>query len=91
MVFGILDFVRTQYAHRFQKMKPKIQSRPWRTAPISRTCEFHGSGTPCGKLSLWAYRAMGGGWMSMCPEHGEKHRSISHTLRHLVMEGEILL
>lgn len=57
----------------------------WTWRKPSETCEHAtridlGSVTLCGKPSTVAYPAMGGGWCSLCPEHGAKHASFTVPL-----------
>lgn len=66
----------------------------WKTAPISSTCEVMTSPDylrePCGKPTACAYPAMGGGWMALCAQHGEKHSDISTPIGELLSNGETL-
>lgn len=55
-------------------------SKPWTTEPISPTCQvwMHGR-TECGRATVYAYPAHGGGWMALCGSHGHKHRNSKGT------------
>lgn len=47
-------------------------------AKVSPTCEVitnFATDERCGVTSVMAYPAMGGGYMSLCAEHGEKHKA----------------
>lgn len=52
-----------------------IKSPDWKTSPISPTCEvLVGKGNQfCGKPTVAAYPASGGGWMPLCVLHARKH------------------
>lgn len=47
----------------------QLEKADWKTAPINSCCDHIGCDAPTVK----AYPAMGGGWCSLCAEHGEKH------------------
>ena len=64
-------------------------NKKWTTAPISPTCDVR-LGERCGKPTCYAYPAMGGGWMPLCHEHGQKHLPYATDLPTLILRGETL-
>jgi hypothetical protein len=64
----------------------------WETAPISATCELmeDGSEHRCGKPTCYCYPASGGGWMSLCHDHGQKHLPNIRHITDLILAGEKL-
>ncbi len=70
----------------------EMKAPPWETRPISRRCEKRDKyDRPCGKLSSHAYKAMGAGWMSLCPEHAEKHLTYCEHINALISQGETVI
>lgn len=73
-------------------MKASV-SWPWRTKPISATCEVllgkdaKGQRMFCDLPTESAYPAMGGGWMALCLRHSVKHIAAPH-IEDLIGSGE---
>lgn len=58
-----------------------MKNGKWRPAQPSKTCETWVNGRQeCGRPAVMAYPAMGGGYMALCAEHGEKHASYCVTI-----------
>lgn len=74
-------------------MRPtRCLSSAWRTRPIRRICEVVVRDEPlryCGKESVAAYPALGGGWMSLCGFHSRSHPEATPILT-LLRKGEQL-
>lgn len=66
---------------------------PWKTKPISRTCEVlaRTAKVHCGKPTARAYQASGGGWMALCEEHGEKHSAYADPIEVLLANFQTML
>lgn len=60
-----------------QPTETSMKTEKWTTRPISPTCEVlrgkSGLSGVCGDPTSYAYPAHGGGWMSLCDRHGQKH------------------
>lgn len=72
--------------------KAIMKTEKWTTRPISPTCEVlrgkSGLSGFCGDPTSYAYPAHGGGWMSLCFRHGQKHLPQIKTIEQLLSEGE---
>lgn len=77
----------------------KMKTKPWKTAPISPTCEKFRAGVflckeemskdgMCDAPTSFAYPAMGGGWYALCFKHGHKHLPQIETIEALIAKGE---
>ena len=79
-------------------MKPPIpyKAKGWETRPISPLCEilvYDLAGKPsmqCAKPTDYCYPKMGGGWMSLCMEHGIKHalNGGAYKIEEAIQSGE---
>jgi hypothetical protein len=69
------------------------EEKQWVTRPINQQCEVMVRGRFCGMPTTHAYPAMGGGWMSLCHHHAQKHIGDSGTqsLTELFRGGETLI
>ena len=67
-----------------------MKKAPWKTSPISPTCEVMRVREFCGRPTAFAYPAMGGGWMPLCEEHAAKHHPHCSPLGELLAKGETL-
>lgn len=64
----------------------KIIEPKWEPKPISLTCEV-GIAEPCGRRATLCYPTWGGGFMSLCEKHSQKHLPHVERISRLVKEG----
>lgn len=71
-----------------------LPNEPWKTAPISPTCQcivamsIAGKHTYCEEPTAICYPAMSSGWMALCMTHGAKHLLHSQFACDLIRAGE---